>query len=619
MRILLKTVLFCWLALPLRAQQQVLVEAESFEKKGGWSVDQQFMDVMGSSFLMAHGMGTPVEDASTIVTFPQTGTYRVYVRTRNWTARWSDKDAAGQFQLLVNDKPLGKTFGKDNENWSWSDGGTVKITKKETKITLKDLTGFNGRCDAILFTSDANFKPIEDKEKLTDFRNAYFGFDKNPKNAGTFDFVVVGGGMAGTCSAISAARKGVKVALIQDRPVLGGNNSSEVRVHLGGRINLEPYPALGNLVNEIGPSEGGNAQPKEYYEDEKKMKAVLAEPNISLFLSYHANKVETKGGKIEKVYATNIETGEKVFFEAPLFADCTGDGTIGFLAGAEYMTGRESRATYGEETAPEVADNLTMGASVQWFSEKKDHPVSFPDIQWGLPWDEEKAEEITKGDWEWETGMGLDMTLDFEQIRDYGMLAVYSNWSYLKNRAANKEKFANAALKWVAYVAGKRESRRLKGDYVLIEQDLMEQRVYPDGTAPTSWTIDLHYPDPENSRLFPGAAFKSIAKHIKIYPYPIPFRCLYSKNIDNLMMAGRDISVSHVALGTVRLMRTTGMMGEVLGMAAAICKEEKTTPRGLYQNHFPKLEAMMIEGVGKPNLPNVQTYNLGGTLMEVTK
>jgi hypothetical protein len=168
-------------------------------------------------------------------------------------------------------------------------------------------------------------------------------------------------------------------------------------------------------------------------------------------------------------------------------------------------------------------------------------------------------------------------------------------------------------------VAGKRESRRLKGDYVLIEQDLTDQRVYPDGTAPTSWTIDLHYPDPENSKLFPGAAFKSIAKHIKIYPYPIPFRCLYSKNISNLMMAGRNISVSHVALGTTRLMRTMGMMGEVLGMAAAVCKEEKTNPRGIYQNYFPKLEALMIKGIGNSKLPKDQDYNLGGTLMEVVK
>ncbi|MEZ4905885.1 MAG: FAD-dependent oxidoreductase [Spirosomataceae bacterium] len=597
----------------------LFVEAESFKNKGGWVVDQQFMDVMGSSFLMAHGMGKTVEDASTTITFPKIGTYKVYVRTRNWSAQWSQVEAAGQFQVLINDQPLERVFGKDNPKWHWSEGGTVKIMAKETKISLKDLTGFNGRCDALIFTNDPNFKPIEDLQKLADFRNNYFGFDKNPKKVGPFDFVVVGGGMAGTCAAISAARNGVKVALIQNRPVLGGNNSSEVRVHLGGRINLEPYPQLGNLVNEIGPDEGGNAQPKEYYEDDKKLQAVLKEQNIALFLNYHANRVEIKEGNIEKVFATNIETGEKVVFEAPLFADCTGDGTIGYLAGAEYMTGRESKATYGEPTAPEVADNLTMGASVQWFSEKKNEPVPFPNIKWGLPWDEEKAEEITKGDWEWETGMGLDMKLDFEQIRDYGMLAVYSNWSYLKNNAKNKEKFANESLKWVAFVAGKRESLRLKGDYVLIEQDLTEHRVYPDGTAPTSWTIDLHYPDPENSKLFPGAAFKSIAKHVKIYPYPIPFRCLYSKNINNLMMAGRDISVSHVALGTVRLMRTGGMMGEVLGMAAAVCKKENTNPRGIYQNYFAELESLMQKGVGKTNIPQKQTYNLGGTLLNVNK
>ncbi len=597
----------------------LFIEAESFKNKGGWVTDQQFMDVMGSTFLMAHGMGIPVEDANTMVNFPKTGNYKIYVRTRNWSSQWSKKEAAGQFQILIDEKPVDKIFGKDQANWAWTDGGSVKITKKETKVSLKDLTGFNGRCDAIIFTNDPDFKPIEDVNALTEFRRNYFGFDKNPTDAGEFDFVVVGGGMAGTCAAISAARNGVKVALVQNRPVLGGNNSSEVRVHLGGRINLEPYPALGNLVNEIGPEEGGNAQPYSYYEDDKKLSAVLNEPNISLFLNHHANSVKTNNGIIESIYATNIETGEKVLFKAPLFADCTGDGTIGFLAGAEFMTGRESKSIYNEPTAPEVGDNLTMGASVQWFSEKKEEPVSFPDIKWGMEWDEAKSEEITKGDWEWETGMGLDMTMDFEQIRDYGMLAVYSNWTYLKNYSVNKAKFANESLTWVAYIAGKRESRRLKGDYVLIEQDLTERRVYPDGTAPTSWTIDLHYPDPENSKLFPGAAFKSIAVHTKIYPYPIPFRCLYSKNISNLMMAGRDISVSHVALGTVRLMRTGGMMGEVLGMAASVCKKENTNPRGLYERHFDQLESLMIKGVGNAGLPFVQDYNQGGTLMEVKK
>lgn len=592
----------------------LFIEAESFTNKGGWVVDQQFMDVMGSPYLMAHGLGIIVENASTTVRFKNTGKYYLYVRTRNWVAEWSDKKAPGQFQLELNDKPVEKIFGCENQDWGWVSGGMVTISQKDNTIALKDLTGFNGRCDAIVFTTNPEFNPPNELEELTAFRYK-IGLSKNPKNAGNFDFVVIGGGLGGVCSAISAARLGVKVALIQNRPVLGGNNSSEVRVHLGARIRMEPWPQLGNLVNEIGPEVGGNAEPKGNYEDDKKLNAVLAEENISLFLNTHANEVITENGRIKAVLAQNIETGEKMIFKGELFADCTGDANIGAKAGAEFMIGRESSAVFGESTAPERGDSLTMGASVQWFSEKIETSSKFPDIKWGLPWDDTKAEAITRGDWNWETGMGKDMEIDFEQVRDYGMLVVFSNWSYVKNHSKFKEQFANEQLRWVAYVAGKRESRRLLGDYVLVEQDLRERNVYHDGTVPTTWSIDLHYPDQKNSELFPGQPFKSIAKHIQIYPYPIPFRCLYSKNVENLMMAGRNISVSHVALGTVRLMRTIGMEGEVLGMAASICKNEKTIPRGVYNQHFDKLEELMEVGIGDSNLPNKQTYNMGGTLL----
>jgi hypothetical protein len=610
--LLLFTPFFCY-----SKPASVLVEAESFRNKGGWVVDQQFMDVMGSPFLMAHGLGKPVSDATTTITFPKGGDYYIYVRTRNWVAPWTTADAPGKFQVALDGTLLDKVFGTESNDWNWSKGGVVTVKAKSYQLTLKDLTGFNGRCDAIYFTTDPNEMPPNAVDDLVSLRKKLLGISKKPQAAGKFDFVIIGGGMAGTCAAISAARLGVKTALVQNRPVLGGNNSSEVRVHLGARINLEPYPALGNLVNEIGPEKGGNAQPGTYYEDDKKLKAALAEENLSLFLNCHANGVEVKDGKITMVTAQNIQTGEKWRFEAPLFADCTGDGTIGVLAGAEFMTGRESKATFGEPTAPEVSDNLTMGVSVQWFSETRNEKVTFPDIRWGIPWNEEKAEAITRGDWNWETGMGMDMTRDFERIRDYGMLVVFSNWSFVKNHSQAKEKLAKEGLRWVAYIGGKRESRRLVGDVVLIEQDLTEQRIYADGTAPTSWTIDLHYPDPENSALFPGEEFKSIAKHIKIYPYPIPFRCLYSRNIDNLMMAGRNISVSHVALGTTRLMRTCGMMGEVLGMASSICKKEKATPREVYKSHFSALEKLMEVGVGNPDLPKIQDYNLGGTLLKM--
>jgi len=529
MKTLLAALLSLFLFLPAFAQNAVFVETESFEKKGGWFIDQQSMDVMGSPYLIAHGMGKPVADASTTVIFPEKGTYYLHVRTRNWTAPWSDK-AAGRFEVDVNGKAFGP-FGVKNKDWAWVEAGKIKVKKdKLALVELRDLTGFNGRCDALYFTTDKNDIPPNDVEELDDLRVELLGLDKTPKES-EYDFVVIGGGMAGTCAAISAARLGVKVALIQNRPVLGGNNSSEVRVHLGARINLEPYPNLGNLVNEIGPGRGGNAQPKDYYEDDKKLNAVLNEPNISLFLNHHANAVEMDGDKIAKVFAENLVTGEKLAFAAPLFADCTGDGTIGYLAGAEYMTGRESRDTFNEPTAPEKADNLTMGISVQWFSETADEPQSFPDIEWGLLWSDEKAFAITKGDWDWETGMGKDMVRETEFIRDYGLLVVFSNWSYLKNRYSKKAQFENEKLRWVAYIGGKRESRRLVGDYILTENDLTNQNFLPDGTAPTSWTIDLHYPDPENQEKFDGEAFRSIAKHIKIYPYPIPFRCLYSNKL----------------------------------------------------------------------------------------
>ena len=600
----------------LKANRLVLVETENFTNKGGWVVDQQSMDVMGSPYLMAHGMGIPVKDATTLVKLKKAGTYRVFVRTRNWAARWSTKDAPGKFQLAINNNVLPVIFGINGDEWNWQDGGTVNIKTKEINLSLKDLTGFNGRCDAILFSSNPDFVPptkISEIKKLRDETNYNTA---KVTSAGKYDFVVIGGGMAGVCSAISAARLGLKVALIQDRPVLGGNNSSEVRVHLGGRIRVEPYPNIGNLVNEIGPKKHGNAQPEANYEDDKKLNAVLTEKNISLFLNFRANGVKMKNGNIESVQAENIETGIKKTFKAPLFADCTGDATIGYLAGAKFMMGRESKSEYNEKRAPEVADSMTMGSSVQWYADSVPGKSEFPDIGWGVEWSEQKLSCITRGDWDWETGMNKNQITDIEHIRDYGMLVVYSNWSYLKNHALAKEKFADKQLKWVAYIAGKRESRRLIGDYILTATDLYGRKVYADGTASTTWTIDLHYPDPENSKLFPGNEYKSIAKHTPIYPYPIPFRCLYSANVPNLMMAGRNISVTHVALGTVRLMRTAGMMGEVLGMAASIAKKHKANPRDIYKLYLPELVALMKNGVGNTNLPNKQNYNTGDTLLK---
>ena len=598
---------------PLVYSADLFIEAESFTNKGGWVVDQQFMDLMGSSYLMAHGIGAPVKDASTIIKMPSTGEYNIYVRTFNWTSPWHKGEGPGKFNLLIDKESTGVTLGSKGAEWMWQYAGKVNVTDKELEVGLRDLTGFNGRVDAVYFTQ-GSAAPPNDINLLTSFRNKKLKKDIKLKKAGSYDLVVIGGGVAGVSASISAARLGLKVALIHDRPVLGGNNSSEVRVHLGGRIKEGPYPALGDVVNEIGPTRSGNAQPAAYYEDDKKLEMVLAEKNITLFNNYRAFDVKMKNRKIEKVIAKNIETSEELAFKGTYFADCTGDGTIGYLAGADYLMGRESKADFNEPSALDERDKLTMGSSVQWYSNKTDSTVVFPEFKYGLDINSGNVEKVTMGEWNWETGMNFDQIKDFERVRDYGMLVVYSNWSFLKNHSDNKEKYQNRKLDWVAYVAGKRESRRLLGDIILTEQDLIDHILYPDASVTTSWSIDLHYPDPANTKKFPGQEFKSIALHKKIHLYPIPYRCLYSRNVDNLFMAGRDISVTHIALGTIRVMRTTGMMGEVVGMAASVAGKNSTTPKGVYQNHLEELKALMTKGVGRYHLGNMQKYNEGRTL-----
>ena len=572
------------------------------------------MDLMGSPYLLAHGMGVPVDDAYTEVTFPEKGEYYVYVRTYNWTSPWKKGEGPGKFSLSVGGKKMTSPLGAEGSAWIWQIAGKVSVKNLKTVIKLHDLTGFDGRCDAIYFTTEEGKVPPSDIKGLEAFRRTVLGLPDEAPVAGQYDLVVVGGGIAGISAAVSAARLGCKVALINDRPVLGGNNSSEIRVHLGGRIEAGPYKELGNLQKEFGPTRGGNAQPGDYYEDDKKSELVANEKNITLFSNYRAIGVQMDGQKIRSVIAKHIETGQENSFEGPLFSDCTGDGTIGYLAGADYRMGREARDEFGESTAPEKADKMTMGASVQWYSVDDKKPSPFPTFSYGVEFNDKNSEKVMMGEWTWETGMNYDQIKDFERIRDYGLLVVYSNWSYLKNGMKENSQYRNRKLGWVAYVSGKRESRRLMGDYILKEDDIRKHVVHEDGTAASTWTIDLHYPDPANTANFPDKEFKSIAKHIEIYPYPIPYRCLYSRNVDNLFMAGRNISVTHVALGTVRVMRTTGMMGEVVGMAASLCKKYHVNPRGVYRSYLNDLKGLMKEGVGKKGLPNNQQYNEGGTL-----
>jgi hypothetical protein len=585
----------------------VIVECEQFDDRGGWIVDSLFIDEMGSSYLLAHGVGKPVADAKTKVDVPEGGEYSVFVRTKNWTAPWSDS-AAGVFAVAVDGVELPSKVGTEgNGKWVWQKAGTVNLSAGRHELSIRDKTGFDGRCDAICLARGGT-PPDTPRWSASDA----------PDEVVNADLVVCGGGVAGVCAAISAARLGMKVALVGDRPVLGGVNSSEVRIGLGGRLHHGQYPRIGDVVEEIGPAKGGNAKAPETYQDDRKLAAVRAEPNISLFLNTRIVAAETKDGAIVYVTGRGTIDGRRTRFVAPLFVDSTGDGAVGALAGAEFRIGREGRNETGEERAPEIADKMTMGASILWNTRKKKNSV-FRSRPWMLKITEKSCCYLKFGNWDWETGMNRDQINNFEYVRDYGMLAVYSNWAYIKNSGRRKKEWKDLELGWVSFVAGKRESRRLMGDHILTQQDICEDRPMPDGTCWATWTIDLHYPLPENAKHFPEDPFRSYCRHTRHFGYPIPYRCFYSRNVANLFMAGRNISVTHVALGATRVMRTTGMIGEVVGMAASVCKAHGCRPRAVYEKHFGELKALMSRGVGKGEKQPPQDYYPGRPLIPRTK
>ena len=527
------------------------------------------------------------------------------VRTMNWTARWS-KEPAGTFKVVVDGKELPNVLGAGKGEWSIEEAGVVELGEGSHTMALRDLTGFDGRCDFVAFVDDADEKP--------DFKRtnpgANFGGWMN------FDLCVVGGGIAGICTAVSAARLGLSVALVHDRPVLGGNNSSEVRVHLGAYQNLPPYPRLGDVLAEFGPKAGGNAREASVYEDEKKLAIVKAEKNIRLFLNTHMRGVATnETGAIKKLYAQNTVHSGFEIITAKWFADCTGDGNLGFAAGADFRMGREAKSETNEPDAPEKADMVTLGASVQWYAGKADSDAAFPVRPWMLKTiNEANCSPHLRGDWWWEAGLGRDQIKEAEYIRDYGLLVAFSNWAFVKNGYSKKGEFADKELKWVAYNAGRRESRRLMGDFILDQNHLRNRDFQPDGTCATTWTIDLHLPKTPEESKFEGEPYQSNSLNEKIWPYPVPYRCLYSRNVPNLFMAGRDISVTHVALGTTRLMRTHGMMGEVVGMAASICKKHRCDPRDVYKSHLDELRSLMEKGVGDGKEHPRQNYNCQSSL-----
>jgi len=572
------------------ATSGVLVEAASFAKLGGWKLDTQHYQQMGGCYLLAHGMGTPVADAATTVKIPEPGNWYVWVRTRDWCpGEWP---APGRFQVLVDGVPLKPQFGTEGRAWHWQRGGAVEISSAgEVDLQLKDLTGFDGRCDAIYFSKDASpALPNEDLVELAAWKDRLAGRAGKEIEEQEFDLVVVGGGIAGCAAALAARSRGLRVALIQDRPLFGGNASQEVRVHTIG-IPGKGAAILKTIDTPHYPNGHADA-----IKAQKKREATMAASGVDLFAHHLAIGLEKVGDRIAGLEARQVTTGIIRRFRAPVFIDATGDGWLGYWAGADYRYGREAKSEFqeawekhGDLWSPETPDHRIMGSSVLWNSQKTDRQSGFPDVPWALP--VAKHHRAINGEWYWEySDNDLSQIDDAERIRDHVLRAIYGSFANAKNDPKN----ANVALKWVAYVAGKRESRRLMGDYIYTMRDMTDRRQFPDAVVEEVRDVDSHYQLALTGS--PSTFLSRALFHDTGGTYYIPFRSLYSRSISNLMMAGRCFSCSHIGLCGPRVMKTCGQMGIATGYAAALCKQHRVTPREVGRTHIKELRALIGYG-----------------------
>lgn len=567
----------------LYAQEEdnnILIEAESFAEKGGWLVDPQFVEQMGSPYLIAHGLGKPVENASTDFEIRKSDAYRIWVRTKDWApGNW---ESPGRFLVLVDGDVLPDTLGTE-KGWFWQFAGAVALKPGDHKIELQDLSGFDARCD-VIYISQGEKPPPDQPQSLAAWRQSKQYPGDIPGQELEFELVITGGGIAGCAAAVAAAEQGMNVALIHDRPVLGGNASGEIRVH-----TLGIYGYFERILKMLDTEHYPNGDPKAYEEDKRRMENIQEYENIILFLNWRAYDAHSEDNLIKYVDARNTSSGERIRFKAPLFVDCTGDGWIGYWAGAEYNYGRESVNVYGEEWdkygelwSPEVEDNFVMGASVLWRSRDAGKKIGFPEVPWALEVAGDYA--AANGEWQWEFSRNdIHQVDDAEWIRDHMLKAIYGSFYNEKHKPGGD----SLELEWVSYLVGKRESRRLVGDYVFTFKDVTEQRKFKDAVVMEDREVDVHYQ--QNLMNSSRPDFLSVALYYKTPRYYIPYRSLYSKNIGNLFMAGRCFSCSHVGLGGPRVMRTTGQMGAAAGYAASVCKKHEALPRDVYEKYLDEL------------------------------
>lgn len=429
-----------------------------------------------------------------------------------------------------------------------------------------------------------------------------YTYKRSPKTISlSGDLVIVGGGLTGTCAAITAARAGVKVILIQDRPVLGGNCSSEVRLWILGATshmgNNNRWARESGVIDEIMLDNiHRNPDGNPLIFDTVLLEKVVEEKNITLLLNtavYDLDKNpvgHADADKITAVHAFCSQNSTQYTASAPLFCDASGDGIVGFLSGAAFRMGAESMEEFGEKFAPDKAYGELLGHSMYFYSKDVGRPVKFTPPSFAL----QDIEEIPRYKtfnpkdfgcrlWWLEYGGRLDTVHDTEKIKWELWKVVYGAWNYIKNSGQFPEA-ENMTLEWVGTIPGKRESRRFEGDYLLTQQDVVEQRSFKDTVAFGGWSLDLHPADGVYSDQSGCNQWHS--KGV----YPIPYRCYYSRNISNLFIAGRIISATHVAFASTRVMATSAVGGQAVAIAAALCKKYGCTTREVGEKHLDELQ-----------------------------
>ncbi len=435
------------------------------------------------------------------------------------------------------------------------------------------------------------------------------------------DLVITGGGMAGTCCAITAARAGIQVVLVQDRPVLGGNASSEVRLWILGATshmgNNNRWAREGGVIDEILTENlYRNREGNPLILDTILLEKITCEENIRLMLNTAVYDLEKDGpDKIRKVLAFCSQNSTRYELNAPLFADASGDGIVGFLSGAAFRMGAEDSGEFGEGLAPDSSYGELLGHTLYFYSKDVGKPVKYIAPSFALKEFERipKIRSVKTSDqgayfWWLEYGGRLDTIHQTEEIKWELWKIVYGIWDFIKN-SGNYPEAETYTLEWVGTIPGKRESRRFEGDYILSQSDLVEQKQHEDAVAFGGWAMDLHpadgvYSDKPSCNQF----------HTKGI-YQIPLRCYYSKNIRNLFLAGRIISCTHVAFGSTRVMATCALGGQAVGMAAAFCASDGLLPSDLLQgSRLGNLQlALNLSGQSIPFIPLRDKKNLTGS------